>query len=566
MLLIRFQKKTKKNRFSRQDDESEMTVRNRKRGVGDLSNQHDGIDAKRSGKEELDCVIEVGQPKARKTPTLSTLVWWILHLIAVGFVAYGVILGHTKVFHHEECSMTYSWRIFLPTSLVSQTTPYRLYQFMDSRDTRFRTLMQAQKPLAGRQGCWNGTSTAILYIPGHGGDFEQSRSIGAHGMQMTHRNDDRIRRHKIQRAIQSQNFSGDATELKNFVFPVYAADFQEEGTGLHGIFTQQQATFVAEAIQYLTESSCGYQHILIVSHSMGGHAALLAYQENTTVRRYVNNIVNLGTPHAFPVLAFDRSLYDLHQKLSSGPFYSDLAMVSISGGLRDEMIPVEACDATKMHQSNTLSLLASSVMERKKDLAEDTLDIGCDHRALVWCHNLLSSIRTIIFQLIQSQQGGLAPEHRLLQVTSQVWESSEKFPSYKELVSVSYSNLDVRFCVTSKWTLIVPHKFLFRTERIGYLECTCCRNWIYSQCKLAGVCVPRRGGFLCSIWPARTNHEESSCVSCCCFLPSPNCFEATIHNIACSDCSDVPCSLLDVSLCVSFPATACACDAENDKE
>lgn len=66
--------------------------------------------------------------------------------------------------------------------------------------------------------------------------------------------------------------------------------------------------------------------------------AVPVFYEDT--RRFVKNIITLATPHHVLPYTFDKSLYDFYKALDNvhRQGLKDLALVSISGGLRDEMI------------------------------------------------------------------------------------------------------------------------------------------------------------------------------------------------------------------------------------
>mmetsp|Transcript_11797 Transcript_11797/g.32704 ORF Transcript_11797/g.32704 Transcript_11797/m.32704 type:complete len:776 (-) Transcript_11797:100-2427(-) len=474
------------------------------------------------------------------THRLLTSLWILWHIVSVGLVVYGVILSHAKLFHHEECDMTWSRRIFFPLQLSSSSTtknnsnmdnpdpPYRLFQFLDARDVRFRKLLSSSSLLSpppmvgGREGCWNTTwtRTAVLYVPGHGGSYEQSRSLGAHGVQWTSHNDERVRTRRIQQGLLHHQLQGTANDTEHFAYPVYAVDFQQEGTGLHGIFVQQQADFIARAIRQLTTqttndnadhaSSCQYESVLIVAHSMGGYAARLAYQQNPDVRSLVRNLITLGTPHAHPVLAVDPSIHEIYRQmvgsnddnddddLSNDHHRHHLSIVSISGGLRDEMIPPESCQlvssSSQQRQWSALSLLAPRLMRVKTSWSSSSSSpLGMDHRAIVWCHNLLEQVRIIIFWMGRADVQGLNSKEKLELVRNKAYynglqddagdEDDEGGTTFQRLVQEYHQTLASEF---GWWNAVAMEAgFLYNAEALVnayvilgclYLALGCSRN------------------------------------------------------------------------------------------
>ena len=369
-----------------------------------------------------------------------------MHIVVVVIVGYGVYLSHTKVFNHVECDMTYSWRTFLPLAMPHQTdkrTPYQLFQFFDHRDPRHRETLRTKSFLSGRDGCLSrNTTAAVLYIPGHGGSYQQSRSLGAHGIQLTEA-DDRRRRLYAQQALFNGEWTGDASSrsLQEFVYEVYAVDFQEEGTGLHGLFIAEQSDFVADSIRHLSLHSCQYTSIVVVAHSLGGYAGRLAWVQHPDIRPFVQAMVTLGTPHAYPVLALDPSLYEIRKQLfrQKDKDDNDMVVVSISGGLRDEMIPPESCSIGS--KANSLSLLAPLIMEAGHVESTEAPALGMDHRAVVWCRNLLDKVRALLFVLTKAGREGVGPAEKLTRLTKELGIDNDY--DYNEVVKDLHKTLYV---------------------------------------------------------------------------------------------------------------------------
>jgi hypothetical protein len=255
------------------------------------------------------------------------------------------------------------------TSQSQSQSPYRFWKFIDQRDPRYQRFVTSgsdsdDKPLMGTDWCHGGDSgkntisnknktVAVLYIPGHGGSYEQSRSLGAHGLQLTGARDMRQQRNVVS-ALQRNEWSG-ATDNDNdnnhtvdtFIFDVYAVDFGEEGGALHGDLILEQGLFVGQAVRKLVQD-CQLQNIILVGHSMGGFAARLASMLVPAVKPYIRNIVTLATPHAG---AWTPSLHHMHEYMNNMDNdnnntvqqNNNTALISIAGGLRDEMISPEAC-------------------------------------------------------------------------------------------------------------------------------------------------------------------------------------------------------------------------------
>ena len=191
----------------------------------------------------------------------------IVHVFAlISFIA-GFVLRipfHTG----EECDMTYSMRVFLEISSPSNTIDnnykqqnkqqqhYKLHKFVDRRDPRYQTLLRSPQPLTLNRNLCAGrdhqigdndqnNATIVLFIPGHWGSYSQSRSLGAHGVQLT---EQRMDAEKIQRKLLATNRDFD---VHNFFYDVFSVDFAEQGGALHGEFLLSQSDYVARVIEML---------------------------------------------------------------------------------------------------------------------------------------------------------------------------------------------------------------------------------------------------------------------------------------------------------------------------
>jgi uncharacterized alpha/beta hydrolase family protein len=104
------------------------------------------------------------------------------------------------------------------------------------------------------------------------------------------------------------------------------------------------------------KSTCDVSSITILGHSMGGYVARLTPILHPSTQPFLHNIITLATPHSNPLYGLDESVYELHQKLllsterpqahqaqAQPQGDNNTLIVSISGGLRDEMIAPSAC-------------------------------------------------------------------------------------------------------------------------------------------------------------------------------------------------------------------------------
>ena len=267
----------------------------------------------------------------------------------------------------------------------------------------------------------------VLYVPGHWGSFSQARSLGAHGTRWTGPYHDANTHQQIFESLRSGRGMHDGTQLllhnnmennvtddvglmmdllssqhqDGFVMDVFALDFEEEGAALHVSKILNQADFVARAIEtmvegcHLGDSQTG---ITIVAHSIGAWAvkASLDMNPHLVSKGWVKNIINLASPLQSIPYAIDSGVHDIVHTLNergNDDTNRNVAMVSVSGGLRDELIP------PTLSGDQSGSFLASSMIEVKATTSSSNTKFGMDHRCIVWCYDLLTQIRKVVFLL-----------------------------------------------------------------------------------------------------------------------------------------------------------------------
>lgn len=398
--------------------------------------RHRGKQAYRDRSATTRCHSETCSAQKIRQQEISLHENWLLltyapHFLSVALFVAGVILSNIQLKTHDECDMTFSRRHFVQLHLwthqnLTTSHNYRVFQFFDERDPRFVQLQkQTTEPLslslspklidhyddsATQMKWWcSHPLPIVVYVPGHGGSYEQSRSLGAHGTQLTRRHHHPQQSEEWIRELRSRgslDSSRRELSVNNFFYDVVALDFREEGAGFHGAFVERQAKFLAQTVEQLSnlcDNHIGDNHrrqISIVAHSIGGistRLALLLYSRQMSAAK---NVVTLGTPHVHPILSWEPHLYQVYQSLHNTQVANaHLALISISGGLRDEMIPPAAC---YVNDTASLTLMANDIMPNGTVEAQNArVYLGMDHSAMVWCHNLLSQVRRILFALQQ---------------------------------------------------------------------------------------------------------------------------------------------------------------------
>lgn len=85
---------------------------------------------------------------------------------------------------------------------------------------------------------------------------------------------------------------------------------------------------------------------------MGGYVARMTFHFYPHLRPYLQNMITLATPHGNPLYAMDGSVHEFHQYLLQDDDHP--LIVSISGGLRDDMILPSACHVVDGNSQSTL--------------------------------------------------------------------------------------------------------------------------------------------------------------------------------------------------------------------
>ena len=445
-------------------------LRNRRPKSSDNSGEETNRDAtvteKTASDDQKKCKGNTNKHRRSILKTAMLVLLSIAHLAAIACFVGGIILRTSRLHNGDECDMTWSIRIFLEVDTSDMSTKqkshatkdYRLYKFIDQRDLRYQQQLRARipqiragnpvAPLERDDHCYN--NNVVVYVPGHWGSYDQARSLGAHGIGLSRSKESQeFVKAAQQTMLSTLEREGSAHHHPDdFIYDVYALDFSGQGGGLHGQLLRYQSDYLAAVLKQLTEDcpvleqggSRTRNRILVVAHSMGGYVARKVLLEHPELR--VENLVTLATPHSNPLYAFDKSVANFHQELLEQSRRETNAplVVSIAGGLKDEMIEPSACQVPEdtSLNSSSASILATKLVAKaesssftappkkgdeiqSKAKKVDTLPLlllGMDHRAIVWCHQLLEEVRKVLWVLTAASWG--TTEQRLDKVRKAV--------------------------------------------------------------------------------------------------------------------------------------------------
>lgn len=106
---------------------------------------------------------------------------------------------------------------------------------------------------------------------------------------------------------------------------------------------------------------------------MGGIVARLAVTQ-PDIEIQVDKIVTLSTPHLLPPITLDHEMLNVYRRISQR---SRLPIISVCGGTADSQIASDACIGPET--SPGLTVFSTGMMGTWT---------GCDHQAMVWCHQI----------------------------------------------------------------------------------------------------------------------------------------------------------------------------------
>lgn len=422
---------------------------------------------------------------------------WILHIAAIACFVTGIILRTNRLHNGDECDMTYSMRVFLKVEILKDdstmmnpaTSNYGLYKFVDQRDPRYTQLRRKAQTrnLLPNEHCVSSSDTIVIYVPGHWGTYDQARSLGAHGIGLTRAREPNAM--KTQQLLLGGNF----TSKENFVYDVYSVDFAEQGGGLHGQFLNYQADYLHQVLKKLKED-CSSKKMIVVAHSMGGYVASKVLLEHPELN--VDNLITLATPHSNPLYAFDRSVSKFTTLLRKD-FAAKPLIVSISGGLRDEMIDPSVCQVPSPKESSwsffgefsekvseesfkplsatSWTVLATNLVGSKEDSGAHRL--GMDHRAIVWCHQLLEEVREILWVLVAFSDSTV-PERleKIKMVVGNKQDYVSDLIRTKKWSVEGFGSIPA-ICMESSMIYNLPYLLALYASQVGF-RCACFTPWV----------------------------------------------------------------------------------------
>ncbi|VDM25142.1 unnamed protein product [Toxocara canis] len=303
----------------------------------------------------------------------------------------------------NKCNMTYMYRFmhFMPieisvnSSTIGDNDAAKFYSFSSSFQS-YSTILYGEGVYAN-----NFLSTGrvsgipVIFVPGNGGSSRQVRSLGS----LLH----------------------NKTESRKspFTFDVFAVDFNEELTGIAGMYLERQIRYVEAVVEHIWNLySPPPQGIVFVAHSMGGVVVRSLLRNPYFDASRIALIVTLATPHSAPPEPLDDFLANAYVQMKDvwekrKEELSHVRVVSISGGLRDVLVPDDLTDDAAVIHFSTSSI--------------DGVELDADHLCIVWCNQLVRITSRLLFEYASSPKkfasGADRIIHRLFSSNGRVREN-----------------------------------------------------------------------------------------------------------------------------------------------
>ncbi|KAG8693374.1 GPI inositol deacylase [Ceratobasidium sp. 395] len=240
-----------------------------------------------------------------------------------------------------------------------------------------------------------------LFIPGNAGSSHQVRSIASSA----------ARQFYSSPHVRSTDFASDVEPLD-----LYAVEFNEDLSALHGPTLQTQTAYVKSALEYIV-SRYPQKHnlqVILLGHSMGGIVALnvLESQEHNAI---VSAVITMSSPHSLPPARLDRDIerafgtsLNVLWKFPSLNHSSGHTppILALCGGATDNMLPMESCvlpPSPSQYSSSAKGLYRRTVFTS----GLDGTWTGVGHREMVWCHQVRWRVARAALEL-----AGAKPESR----------------------------------------------------------------------------------------------------------------------------------------------------------
>eukprot|EP01124_Arcella_intermedia_P018158 TRINITY_DN2512_c0_g1_i1.p1 TRINITY_DN2512_c0_g1~~TRINITY_DN2512_c0_g1_i1.p1 ORF type:complete len:959 (-),score=170.88 TRINITY_DN2512_c0_g1_i1:55-2931(-) len=310
----------------------------------------------------------------------------------VGLVSYWDAFVSLDLDKPNLCSMTWMMPTYqrIPFTNVSRLEyKYKLYLYREA--PFFDPHKDIGKVISG---------VPVIFMPGHAGDHTQVRSLGSISARMTPLKEK-------QKLLRDRGFEplGSGNEVTDFDW--FSININEELSALSGNLLLEQAEFLNDCIQYILTiyeknlpPTRRPSSVILLGHSMGGVVSRAALSIHNYKPNSVQTIFTISSPHRATILSHP-TVYEFYRHvnnfwrtsfLNESSEVHNVTIVSIAGGIRDNLIRSELCNLENLlHSDNQLTTVSTQIPD---------VWVSVDHVAAVWCNSLLVKIISSLHGII----------------------------------------------------------------------------------------------------------------------------------------------------------------------
>jgi len=255
--------------------------------------------------------------------------------------------------------------------------------------------------------------TPVLFVPGNAGSFRQVRSLASAATRSFWE-------------LPGVKRRGVGTRPGAASLDFFTIDFNDDFSAFHGQTLFDQAEYTADCIRYILGLYAGQDSahpdptsVIVVAHSMGGIVARAALLDSHYQTHSISTLITFATPHLVPPVTVDSGVDRVYSSINSywregygittspssllpsrkasvSPHQQleDFVIVSISGGISDDMIASEATSLSSLvpnNDSNGFTVFTTAI---------PGVQTPIDHLAILWCQQLMQVVAESILSIV----------------------------------------------------------------------------------------------------------------------------------------------------------------------
>ncbi|GAA5974580.1 hypothetical protein JCM5350_001203 [Sporobolomyces pararoseus] len=255
------------------------------------------------------------------------------------------------------------------------------------------------------------SGTPVLFVPGNAGSFKQVRSLASTATRT------------FWQLPGMRREGGEWGREGSTSLDFFTLDFNDDFSAFHGQTLFDQAEYTADAIRYILDlyraqdqpNTPAPTSLVVVAHSMGGIVARAAFLDPHYVSNSISTLITFATPHLVPPVTVDSRVDQFYSSINSywreayhpsgssdSPLASqqslrDVVLISINGGISDEMIASETASLSSIVPENDSNGFAVSTT------AIPGVQTPMDHLAILWCQQLMQVVAESILSIVDSR-------------------------------------------------------------------------------------------------------------------------------------------------------------------